>query len=283
MKRWSKSGGKIIFLTYLLILTTGCSSLFFYPQRELIDNPALLNINYRNIYFKTPDGVNLNGWLLKTRVNKNGTVLFLHGNAQNISTHVNSVLWLLDYGYDVFLFDYRGYGKSEGHVSLKGSHLDAISALDALLSMTDSKKKRVVVYGQSLGGAIAVYTVANSPHKAAVDAIILDSAFSSYRTIAREKLAALILTWPFQYPLSFLISDYYSPVRWIKKVYPVPVLLLHGDKDRVVAVDHSRIIYNNALSPKEIWVLKGLDHIEGVRDEGVRLRLLNYLDKLPAK
>ena len=194
---------------------------------------------------------------------------------------MNNVLWFVDNGYDVFIFDYRGYGKSEGHASLKGVHIDAGSALETLFSLTYTNKKRIIVFGQSLGGAIAVYTVANSPHKNAVDALILDSAFSGYRTIAREKLAAVVITWPFQYPLSFLVSDYYSPVRWIKKVNPVPVLLLHGDKDTVVAVHHSRIIYNEALPPKELWVLEVKGHIAGVRDKDVRGRLLNYLENLP--
>ncbi len=270
-----------LFLICFLFLIAGCSSLFFYPQRELINNPFLQDVDYRDIFFKTSDGLKLHGWFLKSKERSNGTVLFLHGNAENISTHVNNVLWLVDNGYDVFIFDYRGYGKSEGHASLKGVHIDAGSALETLFSLPYTNKKRIIVFGQSLGGAIAVYTVANSPHKNAVDALILDSAFSGYRTIAREKLAAVVITWPFQYPLSFLVSDYYSPVRWIKKVNPVPVLLLHGDKDTVVAVHHSRIIYNEALPPKELWVLEVKGHIAGVRDKDVRGRLLNYLENLP--
>lgn len=256
---------------------SGCSSLFFYPQRGLINNPYLHGIDYQDISFKTPDGVMLHGWFLKSKEKSNGTVLFLHGNAENISTHVNNVLWLVENGFDVLIFDYRGYGNSEGRPTLKGVHIDAGSALDTLFNLPYTNKKRVIVFGQSLGGAIAVYTVANSLYKNSVDAIIIDSAFSSYRLIAKEKLSGLIITWPFQYLTSFLISDYYSPVRWISKVNPVPVLLMHGDRDNVVPFHHSKIIYKEALAPKDIWILGSKGHIEAVRDKEVRDRLMNYL------
>lgn len=263
-----------------LVSITGCSSLFFYPQRMLINNPHLQDVDYHDLFFKTPDGLMLHGWFLKSREKSNGTVLFLHGNAENISTHVNNVLWLVENGYDVFLFDYRGYGKSEGHPTLEGVHIDAAAAIDTLFNLPYTNKKRIIVFGQSLGGAIAVYAVANSPYKDSIDVIIIDSAFSSYRLITREKLAELIITWPFQYPFSFFVSDYYSPVRWIRKVHPVSVLIIHGDKDKVVPVHHSANIYKEAQNPKKLWILEGKGHIEGVRDKDFRDRLLQYLENI---
>src|SRR3972149_8064441 len=154
-----------LLLLLLLMTATGCSSLFFYPQKAHFDNPALKSVSYEDVYFMTSDGLRLHGWYLKTKDKSRGTILQLHGNAENISSHVNSVLWLALEGYDVFSFDYRGYGKSQGSPTLDGVHIDARAALETVLKLPDINKERIFVLGQSLGGAIAVYTVANSPYK----------------------------------------------------------------------------------------------------------------------
>lgn len=285
----------IILLIFPVVFGNGCSSLFFYPQKVLINNPHLEGVDYRDIFFKSSDGVKLHGWFLRSKKESKGTILLLHGNAENISTHVSNVIWLVENGFDVFIFDYRGYGKSEGRATIEGVHIDAASALELLANdMLENhppippleqrggmvQAKRLIVFGQSLGGAIAVYTVANSPYKNSVDALIIDSAFSGYRLITREKLSDFIVTWPFQYPLSFLVKDYYSPVNWIRKVNPVPVLIIHGDKDTIVPVHHSSILFDKALHPKELWTIKDSGHIEAVRDKEVRVRLLNYSESM---
>ena len=267
-----------LLLLVLLISATGCSSLFFYPQKAHFDNPALKSVSYEDVYFMTSDGLRLHGWYLKAKDKSRGTILQLHGNAENISSHVNSVLWLTLEGYDVFTFDYRGYGRSEGSPTQDGVHRDAQAALETVLTLPDINKERLFVLGQSLGGAIAVYAVANSEHKNRVKALILDSAFSSYRDIAREKLARFLLTWPFQYPLSLLFSDYYSPVKWIRTVHPLPVLIIQGDQDRIVPVHHASILYRTALDPKELWVVNGVGHIQAFSVKDIRNKFLEYLE-----
>ena len=267
-----------LLLLLLLMTATGCSSLFFYPQKAYFDNPALKSVSYEDVYFMTSDGLRLHGWYLKAKDKSRGTVLQLHGNAENISSHVNSVLWLTLEGYDVFTFDYRGYGRSGGSPTQDGVHRDAQSALETVLTLPDINKERLFVLGQSLGGAIAVYAVANSQHKNHVKALILDSAFSSYRDIAREKLSQFILTWPFQYPLSLLFNDDYSPVKWIKTVHPLPVLIIQGDQDTIVPVHHASILYGTALDPKELWVVNGVGHIQAFSVKDIRKRSLEYLE-----
>jgi len=267
-----------LLLLVLLMTATGCSSLFFYPQKAHFDNPALKSVSYEDVYFMTSDGLRLHGWYLKAKDKSRGTVLQLHGNAENISSHVNSVLWLTLEGYDVFTFDYRGYGRSEGSPTQDGVHRDAQSALETVLTLPDINKERLFVLGQSLGGAIAVYAVANSQHKNHVKALILDSAFSSYRDIAREKLAQFMLTWPFQYPLSLLFNDDYSPVKWIRTVHPLPVLIIQGDQDTIVPVHHASILYGTALDPKELWVVNGVGHIQAFSVKDIRNKFLEYLE-----
>ncbi len=282
--RIPKSMFSRICLLVLFLLLSGCSSLFFYPQKQLYDNPVAQRFSPEDVYFKTTDGLVLHGWFFRSKPEAEATILVLHGNAENLSTHVNSVLWLVMEGFNVFIFDYRGYGRSQGSPGLKGVHLDAEAALETALGLPRAKSGSIVVLGQSIGGAIAVYTVANSPYKDRVAALVIDSAFASYRLITREKLGQFFLTWPFQYPLSFLVSDYYSPIRWIKKVSPVPILIIHGDKDPVVPVHHGRMLYEAALPPKEFWETSVPGHVCSFADERVREKLVRHLvDRLRKK
>jgi fermentation-respiration switch protein FrsA (DUF1100 family) len=262
----------------LFLFFSGCGSLFFYPQKQLYDNPMARQFSPEDIYFKTSDGLTLHGWFFQTaNPEAHATILVLHGNAENLSTHVNSVLWLIKEGFNLFIFDYRGYGKSQGSPSIKGVHLDAEAALNALLSMPRVDKQRVLVLGQSIGGAIAVYTVAHTPYKDRIAALVIESAFSSYRLIAREKLAQFFITWPFQYPLSYLVSDSYSPIKWIRKVSCVPVLIIHGDKDPVVPMHHGEMLYEAARDPKEFWETTVPGHVTSFADARVRDKLVRYL------
>ncbi len=268
------------FLFVLLVLFfMGCSSLFFYPQKQEKYNRLAQLYSPEDIYFKTPDGITLHGWLFEANSQPLGTLLILHGNAENLSTHVNSVLWLVKEGFNIFIFDYRGYGRSEGKPGLEGVHVDAEEALKTVLNLPQTKGGRVVVLGQSIGGAIGVYTVANFPHKDRVAALVIDSAFSSYRLIAREKLGHFFLTWPFQYPLSFLFNDAYSPVRWIRMVTPVPVLIMHSADDPVVPSHHGSILYEAAPMPKDFWETPVPGHVMAFADEGVRKKFVRYLSE----
>jgi fermentation-respiration switch protein FrsA (DUF1100 family) len=267
-----------LLLAAFLAILPACDSYFFYPRRDFVANPHLDRVVHEDVFFETPDGVRLHGWFLRPNAEPRGTILFFHGNAENISTHVNAVLWLAMEGYQVFLIDYRGYGRSEGTPDMEGIHVDALAAIDRLFRMGGVNKDRIVVFGQSLGGAVAVYAVANSPHRDRIRALVIDSAFSGYRRIAREKIADVLLLWPFQAPLSLLVTDRYSPSRWIGRVGPVPVLILQGDADKVVPVRHGEMLYRLAEEPKQLWIVPGAGHIQALSDGNIRKRLLLYLD-----
>ncbi|MDH3237034.1 MAG: alpha/beta hydrolase [Deltaproteobacteria bacterium] len=263
-----------------LALLPACDSYFFYPQQSFVVNPYLDRVVHEDVFFEAPDGVRLHGWFLRPNDEPRGTVLFLHGNAENISTHVGAVLWLAMEGYQVFLIDYRGYGRSEGTPEMEGIHADALAAIDWLFRTEGVDKDRIVVFGQSLGGAVAVYAVANSPHRDRIRALVIDSAFSGYRRIAREKIAEVVLLWPFQVPLSLLVTDRYSPSRWIGRIRPVPLLILHGEADKVVPGRHGERLYRLAEEPKQLWIGPGAGHIRALSDGNMRKRLLSYLDSV---
>jgi fermentation-respiration switch protein FrsA (DUF1100 family) len=253
-----------------------CTSLFFKPGRDFVYDPATAQHSPQDVYFKSTDNVKLHGWYFPARGPERGTILVCHGNVENISTHVKLDLWLVDAGYNLFIFDYRGYGRSEGTPDVKGINRDAEAALETLLARVPG---RVIVFGKSLGGAVAVYTVANSPYRDRVKGVILESTFSSYRMIAREKIAESIIGWPLQYPLSFLVSDGCSPVDFIALLSPIPVLIIQGKADPIVPEHHGRILYDAAAEPKQYWTLN-LGHVKSWTDPATRERLLVYLERL---
>jgi len=263
----------------LILTMTGCSGLFFHPSRDMQEGPAVKLFPHRDVVFPSSDGVPLHGWYFPAE-NARGSILVLHGNAQNLSAHVNSVLWLVKEGYNLFIIDYRGYGWSGGEPTLEGVHRDADAALEKLFSMPETDPDRVVVLGQSLGGSIAVYTVTHSPHKDRIRALVIDSAFSSYRLIAREKLDSFWLTWPFQYPLSLTINDSYSAEKWIGQVAPMPVLILHGLDDPVVPVHHGRMLSEAAQEPKQFWLTARPGHVQSFGEDAVRENFVDYLSRV---
>jgi len=265
-----------LLIILLSLLISGCSSLFFYPQKPLTENPVARRFSPEDIRFKTSGNLTLHGWFFRASEAK-GSILVLHGNAQNLGTHINSVSWLVPAGFNVFIFDYRGYGNSEGKPSLDCVHKDAEAALETLLSLPGVDQNRVFVLGQSIGGSIAVYLVATTPHRMNIRALIVESAFASYRQIAREKLGSVWLTWLFQYPLSYLVSDNYSAIRWIRNVAPIPILILHGIDDNVVPVHHGRLLFDTALQPKDFWMTQTPGHVTSFADPEVRDNLVRYL------
>jgi len=263
----------------LALSALGCGSPFFYPTRDHVPVPGLENTARQDVRFASEDGIPLHGWLLspRDRVSR-GTILFLHGNAKNISTHVQSVLWLVREGYTVLAFDYRGYGMSGGDApDIPGVHRDARAALSYILSLPGVSQDRLVVFGQSLGAAVAVHTVATASPSRRPRALILDSPFAGYRRIVRDKLASLIVTWPIAWPASRFFDDEYSPERWIGKVAPVPVIVIHGTADRVVPYSHGKMLYDLASDPKGIWTVDGGTHATALRNPEVRGQFLAFL------
>jgi hypothetical protein len=146
-----------------------------------------------------------------------------------------------------------------------------------VLARKDVDPDRVVVLGQSLGGAIAIYNVAHSPYRRHIRALVVESAFASYRQITREKLADFWLTWPLQWPLSWTVSDEYNPSVAVAGVSPIPLLIIHGDRDSIVPVDHGKRLFELAQEPKQLWIVSGGGHIQAFQHQSYRDRFVNYL------
>ncbi len=243
--------------------------------------PELRALQYREQSIVAADGTVLSAWFFPGQgpgaMRARTTVLYLHGNAENLGTQFHSIDWMPAQGLNVLALDYRGYGASEGLPTLDGVQLDIDAAMTWLLARDDVDPRRIVMFGQSLGGALAIHYAAHGAHRRAIRALVIDSAFADYREIAREKLAVLWLTWPVQWLPWLTIDDRYAPVDAIGAVSPTPVLLIHGDQDAVVPVHHAQELFEAAAQPKALWIVPGAGHIQSLRHVDRQRELVQYL------
>ena len=251
---------KLAILLGLLSMIGDCSQFFFYPQKAFFQTPDDIGLTYEDVYVTTQDNLTLHGWLLKAEKPK-GIVFFLHGNAENISTHIQSVAWLPDAGYEVVLMDYRGYGKSEGHPDLPDVFMDVEAFYKWLKSYSQSHNLSVTILGQSLGAAISSYYFGSLPkQKVIYQGIILDSVFSGYRAIAKDVLNQQYLTWPLQFIVPHFLPKDYDPQQFVEQIAPTPILFIHSPEDSIIPFQHGKTVYDKARSPK-YWLTSQGSHI----------------------
>ncbi|MGI9435264.1 MAG: alpha/beta hydrolase [Geminicoccaceae bacterium] len=277
---------RLITVIFLLVGLNSCTGFFFQPMKEHVVDPETIGFTYRDVDFEAADGTQLHGWFFPAEGKQLGSLLFLHGNAENISTHFANVAWLAKSGFDVFAFDYRGYGRSFGSPDLDGLHQDIAAALDILMIFPEVDSDRIAVLGQSLGGALALTAIADHPQKNHLRGLVVEGAFSDYQKIVREKLGGFWLTWPLQWPLSLTIDDRFRPIDAAASLAPLPLLIIHGQDDKVIPPVHSEILFAAASQPKTIWRLPGTGHIQAFATIRNRRRLVAFLRAImkdPAK
>jgi fermentation-respiration switch protein FrsA (DUF1100 family) len=222
------------------------NSLLYFPSRALAQTPADAGLAFADVAIETDDGERLHGWWVPARSPSIGQVLLCHGNAGNVGDRVIHAQLLSTAGFDVLLFDYRGYGASTGRPDEDGTYLDARAALQVLISQPEADSERVVYLGESLGGAVALALALQSPPSG----LILQSTFTSVREVARR-----------HYPIipRGVIPDAYPSARRIGRLR-APVLVLHGDRDEIVPVEQGRALFDAAAQPKRLHVFHGAGH-----------------------
>ncbi len=262
----------------------GCSHLFYHPTREAFSNPKLAQVPIEEVTFSSTDGTRLSGWFFpassRTPSVHAPTVIQFHGNAQNMTAHFASVFWMVEAGYQVFTFDYRGYGSSGGSPDQRGVHQDALAAIHEVQRRTPGRQRDIILYGQSLGGAVLARALQDLPHKERISAVILEGTFDSYQAIARNMLGRSWITFLFQPLATVLVSDEYSPEQSFAKISPVPLLVIHGERDPAIPASFGRRIHARADEPKTLWIIPGGRHIDAMSRESGRYRadLIHWLE-----
>lgn len=274
-----------ILLGFTLAGAGGCNSVFFQPNRIGYSFPPYFGLAYEKVEFKSGDGTLLSGWFIPARGISRGTIIHFHGNYANMTNHLPAVAWMPGEGYSVFLFDYRGYGISEGTPSRAGAVADGVAAIAYVRSRPDVDRGRLAVFGQSLGGALAIAALARAGH-GGVRTLVVEGGFASYREVARSLLDRSWITWPFQYPLSYLfISDELSPRREWTALRSLPLLVVHGEKDENVPFENGRSLFEAFPGEdKQFWPIPNGAHINafGPKPTPWRDKLLKYLaEKFP--
>ncbi|MFZ7111587.1 MAG: alpha/beta hydrolase [Desulfatiglandales bacterium] len=218
----------------------------FFPDRSHDATPKAYGLCYKDVFFTTEDGEKLHGWFFHVD-RKAPVILFCHGNAGNISHRLENIRMLVDRGLQVFIFDYRGYGKSSGRPSEGGLYRDGVAAYDYLRGQEGIGAGDIVLFGRSLGAAVSLEIALRKR----VRGVIIESGFTSIKGMARTMFLFNILT-----PL---IPAHYNNLEKVSKI-DVPILIIHGEEDDIVPFRMGEKLFRTAKSPKSFYPLKGAGH-----------------------
>ena len=223
----------------------------FFPEREVLATPGDHGLAYEDVWIDTRDGVRLHGWLVRSAVppgDSNRVVLWLHGNSGNIGHRAAAVASMArGIGAPVLIVDYRGYGRSEGSPAEAGLYRDAEAAFDHIAARPEFAGSSIVVFGRSLGAAVAVELATRRQ----VEALVLESPFTSVSEMARLRNRFL--------PSRLLVRARFDTLVKMSAVR-APVLVFHGTDDEIVPVDMGRRVYEAAVGRKRLFLLEGAMH-----------------------
>lgn len=236
------------YLFILAVVYVRQGKMLYYPLKEIGQTPQDIGLDYQDLQLMTKDGILISAWYVPARDRK-GALLFCHGNAGNISHRLDSIRIFHDLHLDVLIFDYRGYGKSEGSPSEEGTYRDAEAGLNYLVNALKVPPEKIVLFGRSLGSAVAAELA--SRHKAG--ALIIESGFTSVPDLGAHYFPYL--------PVRALARYRYATIEKIDRISS-PKLFIHSPDDEVIPFEHGSALYEKAGEPKEFLRLKG-GHNEG--------------------
>ncbi len=242
----------VIFVVSLLLINAWMyfqqPRMIFYPYRALFQTPADWGLEFEDVTLQTKDGVQLHGWYIPHSQSQH-VLLYFHGNAGNISHRRDSIEIFHRLGLNVFIIDYRGYGKSQHKPSEQGLYQDATAAWDFLTAEKGYTSQQIIIFGRSLGGTIAAKLASGVQARG----LILESTFSSARDFAN-------VVFPILARLVLIRFDF-NTVESIQQVN-APVLVLHSPEDEIMPFHLGEKVFEAANQPKRFVHLQG-DHNYG--------------------
>ena len=237
-----------LFVGLMILLAIFQSRFIYFPSRDIAITPDSVGLSYWDISFKSLDGNELSAWFIPAE-NPRGVVLFCHGNAGNISHRLDSIQIFYNLNLSTFIFDYRGYGKSNGKPTEKGTYLDAESAWQHLIEKQKINPEDIILFGRSLGGTIASWLAKQHTPKA----LIIESTFTSIPDMAAK-------LYPFL-PVKLLARFKYNALDYIQQAH-CPVLIIHSRNDEMIPFSHGQRLFQKANEPKQLLEIQGT-HNEG--------------------
>ncbi len=243
-------GWRVFWLTAISLMAVSCrfeDRLIFQPSVTIDQSPRDVGLDFDDLYFSARDGVVLNGWFIRHREARS-TLVWFHGNAGNIGHRVANIRLLHEKTrVNIFIFDYRGYGRSAGRASEEGTYLDGEAALDFVRNRLGIDPAQTVLFGRSLGAAVAT----EMANRFDSQALIVESPFASIRAMADAMFPFL--------PIGPLLSTRYDVLEKIRAI-KTPLLVLHGDRDEVVPFEQGKLVFAAAPQPKKFIALAGAGH-----------------------
>ena len=261
-----------VYIGLCLVVVIKQGRYVYYPKRDIATTPAYIGLAFDELRLRTTDGETISAWCVPAEEDTRRTVVFCHGNACNIGDLVYTAEWLRGMGWNVLLFDYRGYGESTGKPDEEGTYRDIQAAWDYLMAERGLPAKDVVLFGRSLGGAVATWLAA----KEEVAGLVLESTFSSGPDMAHTMFPFL--------PARLLCRFKYDTESRVGSV-GCPVMVAHSPEDATIPFAQGQAVFDAAAGPKEFVRLGGGHNdggFEGSADARERLRA--FLDRcVPAE
>lgn len=244
----------IAYVTLAIVLFSMQSMFLYKPVREVTYTPEDIGIDFENVTLETTDGVKLNAWYIPAKDTKM-TMLFCHGNGGNITHRLDSINLFNKLGLNCFIFDYRGYGQSEGKTTEQGTYTDAVAAYNWLTQTRNISAEEIILFGRSLGGSVAVHTAA----EVKVRSLVIESCFTSYVDMGKK-------FYPYM-PIRWFARFKYDTIGYLKKVQ-CPVMIIHSRGDEIIPFEFGLELYEAANEPKKFVEIYG-GHNDGflVSDE----------------
>ena len=260
---------------------TSVSTLFFYPQSTLIATPKEADLEYQDIWLQANDGTKLHSWWIPAQgeqSDSNIMLLYVHGNAENISSHSRSIYWLPSSGVSVLALDYRGFGASEGKAQMPDMLLDLEAA--AIWMKQQYPEKELVILGQSIGTVMAINFAAQAAEKYDIKALVLDAPLTGFAPAARHAMSKSIVGW-FIWPFTLFIPSHWDPIKHIDNI-DLPVLMMHSPEDQIVSYTQAKKLYTQwkKVHPAQqlCWLDSKGPHIMSFAFSELRSKTLSFIE-----